>query len=87
MIFNYIDGYYFMISLCIGIFFVYILSYQPQIIIRFPTPDNNLIYKDKNDMCYKYDSKEVECSISAKEIDLQTEDTESVYDKFYRIFK
>ena len=46
MIFNYIDGYYFMISLCIGIFFVYILSYQPQIIIRFPTPDNNLIYKD-----------------------------------------
>jgi hypothetical protein len=86
MILKYIDGYYFLISLCVGIFLVYILSYQPQIIMRFPTPDNEntTIYKDKNEVCYKYKSEEVNCSIGSKDINLQTNDTESISDKIVR---
>ena len=89
MIFNYIDGYYFIISLCIGIFFVYILSYQPQIIMRYPTPENEdtLTYKDRNDVCYKYKSEEVKCSNGEKDIMLQNNDNENVYDKILRVFK
>ena len=88
MILNYIDSYYFLISLCIGIFFVYILSYQPQIVMRFPTPDNEdtITFKDKNKVCYKYKSKKVDCSSMTKDIDLQTDDTESIYDKIVRAF-
>ena len=89
MILNYIDSYYFLISLCIGIFFVYILSYQPQIIMRFPTPDNEdtITYKDKNNVCYKYKSEKVACSIGTKDIILQSDDREGVYDKIIRAFK
>lgn len=87
MIFDYIDGYYFFISLCIGIFFVYIISYQPEVIIKFPTPDSNTIYKDKNDICYKYDSREVKCDMKTKEIEIQTNDNDTVYDKIIKFFR
>ena len=89
MILNYIDSYYFLISLCTGIFFVYILSHQPQVIMRFPTPENEdiLTFKDKNDVCYKYKSKEITCSSGAKDIQLQNNDDENVYDKILRFFK
>lgn len=64
---------YFFISLCLGLFFVYIFSKQPEIILKYPTPEteNNLIYQDKNDICYKYKSKEVKCGENSKNIDLQ----------------
>ena len=89
MILNYIDSYYFLFSLCIGIFFVYILSYEPQVIMRYPTPENEdiLTYKDKNDVCYKYKSKEINCSSVAKNITLQNNDDENIYDKILRFFK
>ena len=63
MLSNYINPYYFMISLCIGFFFVYILTPTPDIILKYPTPDNagSIIYKDKADVCYKYKAKEVDC--------------------------
>lgn len=69
----FINPYVFFISLCIGLFFVYIFSSQPEIIMKYPTPDteNDLIYQDKNDVCYKYKSKEVQCNGDAKDIQLQ----------------
>ena len=69
----FINPYVFFISLCVGIFLVYIFSSQPEIILKFPTPDteNDLIYQDKNDVCYKYKSKEVKCTENAKDIQLQ----------------
>ena len=35
----------------------------PEIIIRYPTPHHagKVIYKDSADMCYVYDSREVNC--------------------------
>lgn len=53
----------FFISFCIGMFMVYITVPLPEIIIRYPTPMNSgkVIYKDNSDMCYVYDSKEIQC--------------------------
>ncbi len=87
MIFKYIDSFYFMISLCFGIFFVYISSYQPQVIMRFPIPNKeDDIYQDKNDICYKYKSNIVKCTIGAKDINLQHDDNETIPDKIISKF-
>lgn len=60
---KFIEPIYFFISLFIGIFFIYISSPPPNIIIKYPTPENtnNLIYKDDADTCYKYIANEIQC--------------------------
>ena len=69
----YINSKYFFVSLCVGICLVYIFSNQPEVILKYPTPEteNDLIYQDKNDVCYKYKSNEVKCDDTAKNIALQ----------------
>lgn len=51
------------IGLVIG--FIAILMIKPEkgIIYKYPTPQNagKIVYKDKNGVCYKYSSKEVNC--------------------------
>ena len=49
MILKFFDAKAFIISLAIGIFFVYISSPEPQTLIIYPTPDNidKILYKDK----------------------------------------
>jgi hypothetical protein len=66
----YILPLYFLISFCIGIFFVYISTPKPKIIIKYPTPQNagKIIYKDNSGLCYKYLAKEVKCPKNTKEI-------------------
>ena len=56
---------YFLISFSLGILFVYLFTPQPRVIIKFPTPDNagKIIYKDNNDVCYKYKATEVQCPL------------------------
>ena len=63
MITKYIDFKYFLISLALGLFLVYILNEKPNIIYVFPTPDNydKIIVKDKANNCYKFDINEVPC--------------------------
>ena len=64
MIYNrYISLKHFFISFFIGMFIVYITVPLPEIIIRYPTPYNSgkIIYKDNADLCYVYDSKEINC--------------------------
>lgn len=58
-----IEPIYFFIALSIGLFFAYISTPQPDIIIKYPTPDNagKVIYKDKAEVCYKYKAQEVSC--------------------------
>ncbi len=60
---KYIDIKLFLWSLFLGIFFAYITGPQQQVIMVYPTPDNNnkLSFKDKSDTCYHYDAIEVEC--------------------------
>lgn len=88
MISEYFDAYYFLISLFIGILCVYLFSIQPQVIMKYPTPNNlDTIYKDKNDVCYKYNSKEVKCSIGTKDIEIQHNDENTFQDKILGVFK
>ena len=54
-----INPLFFFIGLFIGFFIIYINSPIPEIIIQYPTPKNagNIVYKDKDDVCYKYKAK------------------------------
>tara|TARA_B100001123_G_C15028283_1_gene914297 strand:+ start:306 stop:578 length:273 start_codon:yes stop_codon:yes gene_type:complete len=82
---KYIDPYYFLIALCVGILMVYLFTNQPKIVMKYPTPDNikNTVYKDKNDVCYKYTSEEVSCKNNKyKEIELQNGVEENILTKF-----
>ena len=60
----------FLISLCIGIFFVYIITPPPKVIVKYPTPENSgrIVYKDEAHNCFKIISKEVNCPKNKKDI-------------------
>tara|TARA_B100001057_G_C22540168_1_gene829277 strand:+ start:203 stop:439 length:237 start_codon:yes stop_codon:yes gene_type:complete len=72
IIFSNIIPIYFFISFFIGLFFVYLSTPTPNIIIKYPTPDNagKIVYKDESDVCYKYISKEVKCPSDSKKINI-----------------
>lgn len=61
---DYIEPYYFIISFTIGLFIVYMCMPQPDIIVKYPTPENadNTIFKDDVDNCYKFKTKEIPCN-------------------------
>jgi hypothetical protein len=42
---------------------VYFIKPTQKIVYKYPTPENagKIIYKDKNGICYKYTSKELDC--------------------------
>ena len=62
-----IEPLYFFMALFIGIFLTYINTPPPEIICVFPTPDNeDTIYKDNSDSCYKYKSIHVKCPDNKK---------------------
>jgi len=63
-IFNHISLPIFLISLSIGLFYVYISVPKPKIIYVYPTPDNirNFQFKDNADNCFSFKAKEVDCS-------------------------
>lgn len=60
---DYIDPLYFFISLFIGLFVAYVSAPVPDIVIKYPTPENagKVVYKDDSDVCYKYEAIEVDC--------------------------
>lgn len=62
-IFDNIDTFWFLISLALGLFLVYCTTPQPEIIIKYPTPENahELVFKDDSNNCYKFKTKEVKC--------------------------
>lgn len=69
-----IDYTVFLVSLCVGLLYVYFTMPKPQVIIKYPTPENagNIIYRDKAGVCYKYRAREVPCTEEAQEIPIQT---------------
>ena len=84
--FNYIEPFYFFIALFIGMFFVYISTPTPDIIIKYPIPEeaDKLIFKDYADTCYKYIAEEIQCPANKNEIkniDIQYVDHDKKEDK------
>ena len=63
MIFNQINPLYFFVSLFIGLFFGYVTTPEPTIIIKYPTPynHNKVTYKDNSGVCYKYRMHKIYC--------------------------
>jgi hypothetical protein len=46
-----------------GIVAVLFIKPQQNVVYKYPTPSDSgkTVYKDKNGVCYKYSSKEVDC--------------------------
>lgn len=63
MILQKISLVYFLIAFAIGLFFCYILTPAPDVIVKFPSPQNagKIVYRDKADTCYMYKADAVEC--------------------------
>jgi hypothetical protein len=63
-IFNHISLPIFIISLSVGLFYVYISVPKPKVIYVYPTPDNirNFQFKDHADNCFSFNAKEVSCA-------------------------
>ncbi len=53
----------FIVSLAVGLFFVYITNPEPEIIYIYPTPENlnKVQYQDKANNCYDFHQTEVSC--------------------------
>jgi len=57
----------FIIAFGIGILYVYISTPKAKIVIKYPTPynSNKIVYRNDNDICYKYNVEEVKCTDNA----------------------
>jgi len=62
-LFSKINWTLFIISFSVGMFICYIFTPKPQIVIKFPTPENSndVIYVNNAKNCYKYKANEVDC--------------------------
>jgi hypothetical protein len=60
---KYINPFAFFIALFVGLMICYATAPIPEIILKYPTPDNagKVVYKDDADICYKYKLKKVKC--------------------------
>ena len=63
MLGKYINFPVFLLSLAVGIFFVYLFQSELNVVYVYPTPDNvdKVEYKDKADNCFQFESQEVRC--------------------------
>jgi len=62
-IFNKIDLKWFFLSLAFGLLIVYCTTPSPELIIKYPTPENasTTIFNDDSDNCYKFTTNEIKC--------------------------
>jgi hypothetical protein len=53
----------FLVGIAAGLFLVFFYKVEPTYSYKYPHPSNvdGRVYKDKNGVCYKYNSKEVNC--------------------------
>lgn len=63
MFFEKINPFYFFLAFAVGLFYCYITNPKPEIIMKFPSPQNagKIVYHDKENNCYKYKAEKVSC--------------------------
>ena len=63
MLFKFLDFKYFLISLSIGLLYIYLSNDFQKIIILYPNPYNlkKYTYVDKANNCFNYELNEVKC--------------------------
>jgi hypothetical protein len=69
-----VNIYVFIISLSIGLLFVYLSEPSPTVIYVYPTPDNidKIEYVDKAQNCFKFKATNVNCTSESKDIPIQS---------------
>lgn len=77
MFLKFINIPIFLISLAIGILFVYLSAPAPRVIYVYPTPDNvdKVEYVDKVNNCFHFNAIETKCPLNEdniKEIPIQS---------------
>jgi hypothetical protein len=95
MIKDYFDIFWFIIAFGIGIFFAYISIPLPEIIYKYPTPENSnsTIYIDNASNCYKYMPNKTDCPndekkisiIPIQKIDSEDKEKESAISRFQKM--
>lgn len=62
-ILNFIDPFYFLIALCVGLLYTYVSAPPPHIVVKYPTPYNagKISYVDDAGVCYKYKVEPKQC--------------------------
>lgn len=62
-IFELLNPVVFLVSFSVGTYLCYYYSEKEQRVAKKPTPanSNELIYKDKNGECYKYNTNSISC--------------------------
>jgi len=67
---DFIDPYYFLISLAIGLIYAYVTVEERETIIKYPTPFNvgKINYVDENGTCFRYAIEETSCPIDKTKI-------------------
>lgn len=95
MLKDYFDPLYFFIALAVGMLIVYVTTPVPEIVYKYPTPQNaeKITYQDDSENCYKYSAKEVKCPEKENEIkvvpiqhvDLEAKGKESIITQFQKM--
>ncbi len=69
MLFKLIDFKYFLISLSIGLLYIYLTNEFKKVIVLYPNPHNlnKYTYVDKADNCFNYDLTKSNCPNNIKE--------------------
>jgi hypothetical protein len=60
----------FLIAFSLTMLYVYCFTERPEIIIKYPTPENahQFIFKDDSDNCYRFHTQEVKCPVNPLEV-------------------
>ena len=63
MLSHYLSVPVFIISLAVGLFFVYILGPETKTVFIYPSSENvdKILFKDKADNCFQLQQEEVKC--------------------------
>jgi len=66
----WIDPFWFILSLGVGLLYVYLTTRSPEVVIKYPTPENagKIVYHDSNDVCYKYRAEKVACPVDKSKV-------------------
>ena len=60
---NHFSLYPFLAGIAVGLVILFVYKADPVYVLKYPHPSNvdGRVYRDKNDVCYRYTSKEVNC--------------------------
>ena len=68
--FDFIDPFYFLMALCVGLLYTYVSTPPPHVVVKYPTPFNagKITYVDDAGVCYKYKVEPKQCPTDPKRI-------------------